>query len=183
MKETYTPVVVEPDPEANITHLLEDRVAKTPNDALFALPTADGGWSDVTAAEFHRQVIALAKGFIAAGVKPGDKIGFMCKVRYEWTLVDFAAAYAGAIIVPVYETSAPSQLSYILTDSARPRSSSRRLSTSPASTRSAATRRRSKTVWQMHLGDLEKLAAPGTRCRMPTSRRRAPPPKAKTSRR
>ena len=163
MKETYTPVVVEPDPEANITHLLEDRVAKTPNDALFSLPTADGGWSDVTAAEFHTQVVALAKGFIAAGVKPGDKIGFMCKVRYEWTLVDFAAAYAGAIIVPVYETSAPSQLLYILTDSG---ATSIIVETAEHFTRLDEIHGDApdvKTVWQMHLGDLDKLAASGTK--------------------
>uniref|UniRef100_UPI00286B1A82 AMP-binding protein n=1 Tax=Pseudolysinimonas sp. TaxID=2680009 RepID=UPI00286B1A82 len=117
MKENFTPLVVQPDPDANITDLLVARVAQTPNNALFALPAADGGWTEVTAAEFHRQVVALAKGFIAAGVKPGEKIGFMCKVRYEWTLVDFAIAYAGAIVVPIYETSSPSQVQYILTDS------------------------------------------------------------------
>lgn len=117
MKKFVVPAVVTPDPDANTTDLLVDRVAQAPDDALFALPTADGGWSDVTAAEFHTQVIALAKGFIAAGVEPGEKIGFMCKTRYEWTLVDFAAWFAGAVLVPIYETSSPSQIQYILEDS------------------------------------------------------------------
>jgi long-chain acyl-CoA synthetase len=161
VKETYTPVVVEPDPEANITQLLEDRVAKTPDDALFAVPTADGGWSDITAAEFHRQVIDLAKGFIAAGVKPGDKIGFMCKVRYEWTLIDFAAAYAGAIIVPIYETSAPSQIQYILNDSG---ANAIILETAEHFTRFDEVHSdapKVEKVWQLHLGDLEKLSGSG----------------------
>ncbi|HWH97874.1 MAG TPA: AMP-dependent synthetase/ligase [Pseudolysinimonas sp.] len=161
MKETFTPVVVQPDPEANITTLLVERVAQTPNDALFALPTADGGWSDVSAKEFHRQVVALAKGFIAAGVKPGEKIGFMCKVRYEWTLVDFAAAFAGAVIVPIYETSSPSQIQYILTDSD---ASGIIVETAEHFTRFDEIRSETSKVdkvWQMHLGDLEKLAASG----------------------
>lgn len=117
MNEYFTPAVVEADPKANITDLLVDRLAATPDSALFALPTADGGWSDVTTREFHAQVVALAKGFIAAGIEPGQKIGFMCKTRYEWTLVDFAAAFAGAVIVPIYETSAPAQIQFILSDS------------------------------------------------------------------
>lgn len=161
MNETFTPAVVQPDPDANITDLLLGRVALTPNDALFATPTADGGWSDVTAAEFHRQVVALAKGFVAAGVKPGDKIGFMCKVRYEWTLVDFASAFAGAVLVPIYETSSPSQIQYILQDSG---ATSILLETAEHFTRFDEIRGDApqvEKVWQMHLGDLEKLAASG----------------------
>jgi long-chain acyl-CoA synthetase len=161
VNETFTPAVVEPDPTANITDLLVDRVAQTPDDALFALPTADGGWSDVSAKEFHRQVVALAKGFIAAGVKPGEKIGFMCKVRYEWTLVDFAAAFAGAVIVPIYETSAPSQIQYILGDSG---ATAIIVETAEHFTRFDEVRSESPQVdkvWQMHLGDLEKLAGSG----------------------
>ncbi len=86
MNEFILPAVVEPDPEANVTDLLVDRLAATPDAPLFALPTADGGWDDLTVTEFHRQVVALAKGLVAAGIQPGEKIGFMCKTRYEWTL-------------------------------------------------------------------------------------------------
>ncbi len=116
MNESHALPAVAPDPEANITDLLLDRVRSTPTQPLFAVPHGDA-WTDVTAAEFHRQVTALAKGFIASGVHNGDKIGFLCKVRYEWTLVDFAAAFAGAILVPIYETSSPVQIRHILEDS------------------------------------------------------------------
>lgn len=116
MNEIYVPAVVPADPDANTSDLLVKRVEQTPNSPLFAVPTADGGWQDITAAEFHSQVVALAKGLIAAGIKPGDKIGFICRTRYEWTLVDFATWFAGAILVPVYETSAPSQIAHILND-------------------------------------------------------------------
>ena len=61
MKEFVVPAVVTADPDANASDLLVDRVALTPEGALFSLPTADGGWSDVTAREFHEQVVALAR--------------------------------------------------------------------------------------------------------------------------
>jgi long-chain acyl-CoA synthetase len=111
------PAVVEADPDANTTDLLVARVAATPDKPLFALPQTDGTWKDVTAAEFLGQVRALAKGFVAAGVQPGDKIGMMCRTRYEWSLIDFAVWFAGAILVPVYETSSPHQIQWDLEDS------------------------------------------------------------------
>jgi len=111
------PAIVPADPEANVTDLLMDRVAATPDRALFALPTANGGWSDVSSSEFLAQVRALAKGFVAAGINPGDRIALMCKTRYEWTLIDFATWFAGAVLVPIYETAAPTQILWNLTDS------------------------------------------------------------------
>ena len=113
--EGVVPPVVAPDPEANVTDLLEDTVRQHPDAPLFAVPEGDG-WRDISSTEFRRQVVALAKGFVAAGVQPGDTVGFLCKVRYEFSLVDFALWYAGARMVPVYETSAPSQIQWILSD-------------------------------------------------------------------
>lgn len=109
--------IVPHEPNTTLSDLLEIRFRETPDHELFSTPRKDGGWDHVTTATFHARVIAVAKGFVAAGVMPGDKIGIMCKVRYEWTLLDFAVAYAGAILVPVYETSSPSQIAYVLTDS------------------------------------------------------------------
>ncbi|MCU1545015.1 MAG: long-chain fatty acid--CoA ligase, partial [Homoserinimonas sp.] len=117
MEQYDVPALVQANPSANTTDLLIDRVAETPDRPLFAVPTSGGGWADVTAAEFLRQVRALAKGFIAAGIEPGDKIAFMCKTRYEWTLTDFAIWFAGGVMVPIYETSAPAQIEWYLTDS------------------------------------------------------------------
>ena len=109
------PTVVDPDPQANIADLLRARVEKSPNAPLFAVPEGDS-WRDITAAEFERDVIAVAKGLVAAGVEPGDHVSLMSRVRYEWSVIDFAIHYAGAIMVPVYETSAPSQMEWIMTD-------------------------------------------------------------------
>jgi len=161
VKEFYAPVVVTPDPKANASDLLVDRVRQTPNGALFSLPTADGGWSDLTAGEFHRQVKALAKGFIAAGVKPGEKIGFMCKTRYEWTLVDFATWFAGAVLVPIYETSSPSQVQYILDDSEANHMIVETADHFSRFDEVAGDLPKIAQVWQMHVGDLEKLASTG----------------------
>jgi long-chain acyl-CoA synthetase len=162
VKEFVVPAVVTADPDANASDLLVDRVALTPEGALFSLPTADGGWSDVTAREFHEQVVALAKGFMAAGVEPGDKIGFMCKVRYEWTLVDFAAWFAGAVLVPIYETSSPSQIQYILENSEAHHIIVETAEHFARYDEIAGDIDGIGHVWQMHVGDLEKLAGSGS---------------------
>jgi len=162
VKEFVVPAVVTADPDANASDLLVDRVALTPEAALFSLPTADGGWSDVSAREFHEQVVALAKGLMAAGVEPGDKIGFMCKVRYEWTLVDFAAWFAGAVLVPIYETSSPSQIQYILENSEAQHIIVETADHFARYDEVAGDIDGIGHVWQMHLGDLEKLAGSGS---------------------
>src|SRR5690606_31833537 len=74
-------------------------------------------WNNVTATEFRDRVVAVAKGLAAGGVQPGDRIGFMCKTSFEWSLVDFALFYAGAVMVPIYETSSARQIQWILEDS------------------------------------------------------------------
>ena len=162
MTEYITPAAVPADPEANATDLLVARVKLDPQAALFALPTADGGWSDVTAGDFLAQVVALSKGFIAAGIEPGEKVGFMCKTRYEWTLVDFALWFSGAIMVPVYETSSPSQVQWNLTDSG---ATAMIVETADHFARFDEIRGDVPgvtKVWQVDLGDLDKLAASGT---------------------
>jgi long-chain acyl-CoA synthetase len=104
-------------PDENITDLLIHRLNETPNDALFALDNGDGTWSNLTTREFYDRVVALAKGLVAAGVQPGQMVAIMSRTRFEWTLVDFAIWFAGAVPVPIYETSAPSQMEWILSDS------------------------------------------------------------------
>ncbi|UOR02917.1 long-chain fatty acid--CoA ligase [Leucobacter allii] len=161
MKQSETPILVPPVPEDNITDLLEQRVAATPDRALFAVPE-DGGWRDLSAAAFRAQVVALAKGFAAAGVEPGDRVAFICKTSFEWTLVDFALHYAGAVMVPVYETSSPLQIHWILEDSG-----ARAILTESAdhAERFAEISAESPAVtlsWRMDEGALADLAAGGT---------------------
>ena len=117
MKSYDLPSLVDSTASTNITDLLVDRVAKTPQIALYALQNPDSSWSDVTAVEFLAQVKALAKGFIASGIQPGQTVAIMSHTSYEWTLTDFALWFAGAVPVPIYETSSASQMAWILSDS------------------------------------------------------------------
>lgn len=160
MQEFSTPAVVTADPQANVTDLLVQRVAATPDLVLFSLPKG-GGWEPVTTAEFYAQVVALSKGLVAAGIQPGDKIGLMCKTRYEWTLIDFATWFAGAVLVPIYETSSPAQVRWNLTDSG---ATSVILETADHFARFDEVRAelpQVTKVWQVDLGDLSKLVAGG----------------------
>jgi long-chain acyl-CoA synthetase len=157
-----TPAKVPAEPHANATQVLLDRLKATPQLAIFALPDGDG-WTDVTTQEFYNQVTALAKGFIAAGIKPGDRVGLMARTRYEWTLIDFAMWFAGAALVPIYETSAPSQMQWILEDS-----EAVALIVENADHVSRYEEIRKDTpwvhsVWQIDAGDLDALVEGGTK--------------------
>ncbi|RVW05626.1 AMP-dependent synthetase/ligase [Rhodococcus xishaensis] len=77
----------------------------------------NGSWTNVSAGEFADQVTAVAKGLIADGVQPGDRVALMSATRYEWQLIDYAIWAAGAVTVPIYETSSADQVRWILEDS------------------------------------------------------------------
>jgi long-chain acyl-CoA synthetase len=76
----------------------------------------NGTWQEVTAKQFHDEVVGLAKGLIAAGINHGDRIAIMSATRYEWTLADYAGWFVGATVVPIYETSSAEQVEWILSD-------------------------------------------------------------------
>ena len=101
----------------NITDLLHQQVNEDPGNILFTRRDKDGQWVDVSAAQFQREVTDLARGLIASGIEAGDRIGILSATRYEWVLLDFAIWYAGAVSVPIYETSSVSQIAWILQDS------------------------------------------------------------------
>ena len=121
-----TPPAAPPPSSGSLAELPFRNAAQAPREILFgrrepeALGAGAGGtarWRDVSCAEFAAEVLALAKGLIAHGLRPGDRLGIMCRPRYEWTLVDFAAWAAGLITVPVYHTASPDQASWVLSDS------------------------------------------------------------------
>ena len=117
MREFSVPPLVVVPPETNITDLVLRQANKASNPALFSRLNASGSWQDVSATAFLADVRALAKGLIASGVGAGDRVGIMSRTRYEWSLVDFAIWFAGAVSVPIYETSSPSQVAWNLGDS------------------------------------------------------------------
>ncbi|MGJ3189797.1 AMP-dependent synthetase/ligase [Paenarthrobacter sp. FR1] len=116
MREASTELLVEADPNTNVTDLLLERCAKDPFGILYAHKTANG-WLNVSAARFLADVTALAKGLIAGGLNPGDPVAVLSRSSFEWTLVDFAIWMAGGVTVPIYETSSASQIEWILADS------------------------------------------------------------------
>ncbi len=108
-------VVATPTSGSLVDHIIEN-AAKTPAHVALSVPRGSA-WVDVTAQEFLDEVKAVAKGIVANAVEPGERIGVMSRTRYEWTLVDYAIWYAGAVSVPVYETSSAEQIQWMLSDS------------------------------------------------------------------
>lgn len=100
----------------NLTHDLLERLATAPEAVALRRLVGDT-WIDVTTREFHGQVVAAAKGLVSDGVEAGDRVALIAKTRYEWTVLDYAIWWAGAVTVPVYETSSASQIGHILADS------------------------------------------------------------------
>ena len=117
MREFSVPPLVVVPPETNITDLVLRQAAKPSDPALFSRLDSAGTWRNVPATEFLADVKALAKGLIASGVGAGDRVGIMSRTRYEWSLVDFSIWFAGAVSVPIYETSSPSQVAWNLGNS------------------------------------------------------------------
>ncbi|MFC8190391.1 AMP-dependent synthetase/ligase [Cellulomonas sp. NPDC057328] len=118
MPEFHSPALVPADPGASIPSMLADRLARDPQGVFAERQTGLGGaWQPVTVQAFVAEVTAVAKGLVASGVQPGDRVAIMSRTRYEWTLVDFAVWAAGGVGVPVYETSSADQVRWIASDS------------------------------------------------------------------
>ena len=116
MNEVTIPELVPAATQGNLTNLIAERAWFEPERITMSRPLGDG-WQPMSAREVESEVRAAAKGFIAAGIQIGDRIAIMARTRYEWTILDFAAWFAGAIVVPIYETSSPEQVDWILNDS------------------------------------------------------------------
>jgi long-chain acyl-CoA synthetase len=67
--------------------------------------------------ELGRRVTEIARGLIALGVQPGDRVSIFATTSAEWTLADFGALCAGAALAPVYHTSSPEECAYVLAHS------------------------------------------------------------------
>ena len=191
MKDIAVPPLVPATTEGNLADLPARNGLERP-DHVGVRPARGQRWLDVTSAEFLAEVRALAKGLIAAGVEAGDRVALMCRTRYEWTLADFAIWTAGAVTVPIYETSSAEQVSWILGDSG---CVAVIVETPTHAATLAEVRDRLpglRDVWQIDDGGLDELAAAGAdvadaelderrgrRRPRPTSRRsstpRAPP--------
>ena len=116
MKIISVPPLVTRQVVSNLSDLPVRNGARRPDEAGFSKPSS-GTWVDVTNADFLAEVRALAKGLMASGVGLGQRVAIMSGTRYEWALIDFAIWTAGAVSVPIYETSAAEQVGWIIKDS------------------------------------------------------------------
>ncbi len=117
MREFSLPALAEIPATTNLASSVFRRAAEQPQAVMLRRPGPSGGWQDVTASQFKAEVVALARGLVAAGIGVGDRVALMSHTRYEWTLIDYAIWTAGAVTVPVYETSSAEQAEWILSDS------------------------------------------------------------------
>jgi long-chain acyl-CoA synthetase len=116
VNEYTSPLLAPPANAGSLSDIVVTNAVEAPQKVVFKRRAGDR-WLDVTCSDFLTQVQAVAKGLMASGIGAGDRVGLMSKTRYEWTLVDFAIWTAGAVTVPIYETSSAEQVQWILSDS------------------------------------------------------------------
>ncbi|MGW1909868.1 AMP-dependent synthetase/ligase [Streptomyces sp. NPDC002076] len=117
VREVSVPPFAPPVKHGSLADLPFDNADGAPAATVLSRRLPEGRWADMTAAHFAEEVLAVAKGLIAEGLVPGDRIAVMARTRYEWTLLDFAAWAAGLVTVPIYPTSSVFQTRWILHDS------------------------------------------------------------------
>jgi long-chain acyl-CoA synthetase len=160
VKDIAVPPLVPPATEGNLSDLPARNGLERPDHVAFSRRQGTQ-WVDVTSGRFLAEVRALAKGLVAAGVDVGDRVAIMSRTRYEWTLADFAIWTAGAVTVPIYETSSAEQISWIVGDSD---CVAVILETPAHATTLAEVRDRLpglRDVWQIDSGGLDELASAG----------------------
>ncbi|WP_311377019.1 AMP-dependent synthetase/ligase [Actinobaculum massiliense] len=113
---SFTPAVVEVAEEMSIPRVLRNNARNLPDQQIIARKSAYGTWSALSWRAFEADYRALARGFIALGVRPGERLAIMCHTRYEFTLIDAALWSIDAMAVPIYETDSAEQAAWIVED-------------------------------------------------------------------
>ncbi|MFI7383595.1 AMP-dependent synthetase/ligase [Streptomyces sp. NPDC049813] len=116
MREFTNPALASAPPVGGLADVVFDHALEDPSHIAFGRKDKNKQWHDVTAAQFRDEVLALAKGLLAEGIRFGDRVAIMSPTRYEWTLFDFALWTIGAQVVPVYPTSSAEQVFWMLYD-------------------------------------------------------------------
>ncbi|MFD5370209.1 AMP-dependent synthetase/ligase [Streptomyces sp. NPDC127103] len=163
VREVSVPALVPVIRRGSLADLPYDNARQDPEAVLFSRKGPDGVWADVTASAFAAQVHSVAKGLIAHGLRPGDRLALMARTTYEWTLLDFAAWAAGLVTVPVYPTSSAFQTRWILQDSG----AAACVVEDPAQARLVSAERRQLPglahLWVLDTGAVDQLRAAGAR--------------------
>lgn len=114
MREFTVPPLATAPRVGGLADAVFDHAENDPQRPALARKDEDGQWQNVSAGRFRDEVMALAKGLLAQGVRFGDRVGIMSRTRYEWTLFDFALWSVGAQSVPLYPTSSAEQVFWML---------------------------------------------------------------------
>lgn len=115
-REFSVPAIIPAPTSGSLADAIVENAAQAPHRVALSVHRG-GAWVGVTSQQFLDEVKAVAKGIIASGVEPGQRIAIMSRTRYDWTVADYAIWYAGGTVVPVYETSSAEQVQWILGDS------------------------------------------------------------------
>jgi long-chain acyl-CoA synthetase len=111
-----TPMTPAVEGRRTIAQLWTDAVAAgRPGPAYLA--ESEDGWREVSWAEADERVREYANGFLARGVRKGDNVAILARNSLDWALVDFALALIGAVGIPVYASSSPRDVGYLLSHS------------------------------------------------------------------
>jgi len=116
MQEYTSPGEVAFSPDENLTTALFEAGEAYPTRPAFATRVGNS-FQTIATRTFVDDVVDVARGLIGLGVQPGDRFCIMSPTRYEWTLLDYAIWAAGAVSVPIYETSSPEQVQWIVSNS------------------------------------------------------------------
>ncbi|MEU3873940.1 MULTISPECIES: AMP-binding protein [Streptomyces] len=161
VREAVAPALVAPVLHGSLGDLPFDNAEADPCFVALGRKEPGGLWREVTSARFAAEVRAVAKGLVAHGLRPGDRLALMARTRYEWTLLDFAGWAAGLVTVPVYPTSSARQVHWILKDSG----AAAALAETTEQVRLIAAARPDLPalahVWQFDAGAVERLIAAG----------------------
>ena len=99
-----------------IAQLWRDAVGRAQPGPAY-LVESEEGWSEVSWSDADERVRDYANGFLARGIKKGDNVALLARNGLDWALVDFALAHVGAVGIPVYASSSPRDVGYLLVHS------------------------------------------------------------------
>ena len=102
-------------PQSHLVRRIRERVSAFGGRAAQRVHV-DGQWRVTSWRALGEAMDGCARALIRAGHQPGEMVGIYARNMPEWTQADFGILAARGVSVPIYPTSAPDQVSYILRD-------------------------------------------------------------------
>ncbi|HWK18202.1 MAG TPA: long-chain fatty acid--CoA ligase [Solirubrobacteraceae bacterium] len=116
MLPTALPPTAVPDVEPhNLGQMVLDSADH--HDGIALIYREDRGPASITYPELGRRTNAIARGLIELGIEPGDRVAILALTSADWTLADYGALCAGAVVTPIYHTNSPEECAYVVAHS------------------------------------------------------------------